>query len=56
MIERGIREKEVTWIIGKKRLLSPIVAPDQAARPGYYVCIVCGYDESQAAKFPSHEE
>lgn len=33
-----------------------IVEPDQAARPGYYVCIVCGYDESQATKFPSHEE
>jgi len=22
----------------------------------FYVCQSCGYDESQAAKFPSHEE
>lgn len=32
-----------------------IVKPD-ASRPTYFICSVCGYNESQLAKFPSHEE
>ena len=33
-----------------------IAKPDAVGKPDYYICVVCGYDESQQAKFPSHEE
>jgi transcription elongation factor Elf1 len=35
---------------------SKIFQPDAVNHPTYFVCSVCGYDESLSDKFPSHIE
>lgn len=32
-----------------------IVQPDATHKPDYWICSVCGYDESEDAVFPSHQ-
>jgi hypothetical protein len=39
-------------VCGASKELIKVVDP---SRPTYLVCTSCGYDESNTAKFPSHE-